>query len=722
MGQIKKLKDKISYKKISIYLAIAALIFSMATYFAVGNADFTKVHPYSIVFLSTIDFILLVTLVILTSRKVLSLWIKRREESQGGSRLRKRILVMFCLLSSVPAILIAVFSTVFFQFVIDSWFDKRVSMALDESVVVAESYLKEHVDAIKIRAKSMALEVDNNVVRYHLVDNPELFTKILSSLVDLNALSEAVVLQNHAPVVRSRFGASLSLEMFPAEYYQHASSGGVVVIKDAPNKIRAMTSLHSMPNSFIVVGKFIDDKVVDHVKKSQGAATQYNNLKSTILKTQIQFTFLFFMVAMLLLLAAIYVGISFAGNIVNPIAKLVNATRKVQQGDFGAQVQEGPEDDEIGNLSRAFNVMTKHISEQQEKLLSAYNEINNKRKFSEAVLSGVSTGIVVLDSNFKISLVNSAAAKVLQITKKDAKNKLLDVILPESYEFIQQLFKGSNKSISTEINVRKGYKVLTLLMKIVKEKSKGNTTGYIITLDDMTELAHAQRYAAWSDVARRIAHEVKNPLTPIHLGAERLNRKYKDQVSDPETFSKYTSTIIKHVADIGRIIDEFSKFARMPKAQLEQHDISKLIAEIIFSRKCASNNIEFKTSLSKSVTVYCDQTQINQLLTNVLKNSEESIEAKGRKSKKIGTISVDLNKEGENAIITIKDNGLGFDEDTLEKIAEPYFTTRDKGTGLGLAIVKKIVDDHNGKLIMKNGQGGQAIVTISFPLAKDLEG
>jgi two-component system, NtrC family, nitrogen regulation sensor histidine kinase NtrY len=717
MRREKEIKSKIAYKKFSIYLAIAALIFSIATYYAVGNADFIKEHPYSIVLLSTVDFILLVVLVILTSRKILSLWIQRREESKGGSRLRKRILVMFCLLSSIPAILIAVFSTIFFQFVIDSWFDKRVSMALDKSVVVAESYLKEHVDAIKIRAKAMALEVDNNVVRYHLVDNKELFTKVVSSLVDLNALSEAVVFQNNSPVVRSRFGASLSLEIFPSEYYHHASSGGVVVIKDTPNKIRAMASLHSIPNSFIVVGKFIDDKVVDHVKQSQGAATKYNNLKTTILETQIRFTFLFFMVAMLLLLASIYVGISFAGNIVNPIAKLVNATRKVQEGDFSAQVQEGPEDDEIGNLSRAFNVMTKRISEQQDKLLSAYNEINDKRKFSEAVLSGVSTGIVVLEPDLKISLVNSAAAKLLHVTKRDARKKLLSAILPESCEFIQQLSRGKSKSISTEISVRKGYKVLTLLMKVVKEKAKGGATGYIITLDDMTELAHAQRYAAWSDVARRIAHEVKNPLTPIHLGAERLNRKYKNEVSDPETFGKYTATIIKHVSDISRIIEEFSRFARMPKAELERHDISRLIAEIVFSRKCASNNIEFKTSIANSVRVYCDQTQVNQFLTNILKNAEESIEAKGRKSKKVGTISISLKKEKDSAVIVIKDNGMGFNEETIEKIAEPYFTTRDQGTGLGLAIVKKIVDDHNGKLIMKNGQDGQAVVTIYLPLA-----
>ena len=712
---VEKIRKHLSYKKVALSFAVLSLLFSIFTYVAVVHTDYIESNPSLIVLLSLIDFILLIILVILVSRKIFSLWIKRKKESQG-SRLQTRIMVMFSLLSGVPAVLIAVFSTMFFQVVIDSWFDKKVSTVLDESVVVAESYLKEHTEAIKIRAKAMALEVDNNIVRYNLVTNQKLFTDVVSSLTDLNALSEAVIFYNHKPIVRSKFGASLSLEVFPEEYYNKAISGGVFVIKSSDKKIRAIVSLHSLPYSFLVVGKYIDEKVVKHVKKSQGAAHKYNNLKTQILKTQIKFIFLFLMLSMLLLLAAMYVGIIFAGKIMDPIAKLVRATNKVQKGDFSTRVSEGPVNDEIANLSRAFNLMTHHIAEQNNKLVSAYNEINDKRKFSEAILAGVSTGIIAITSERKISLLNDAASKLLNIAPKMAKNKEIGSILPEILEYLEQVSAKSGKGVGTEMQVKIGNKILVLLTKIVKETHKGELTGYIITLDDTTELAHAQRYAAWSDVARRIAHEVKNPLTPIHLGAERIRKKYKNEVKDPEMLEKYINTIIKHVSDIGRIIEEFSRFARMPKAVMERSNFSKLVSEIVFSRKCVSSNIEYITKISPKIIVYCDYTQINQMLINILKNSEESIILRGRKSKSIGKISVDLHKEEKQAVLTIKDNGVGFDEDALSKITEPYFTTRDQGTGLGLAIVKKIVDDHSGKLIMRNESDRQAVITIIFPL------
>lgn len=713
-----KIKNYFSYKKVALFVAVLAFLFSLFTYIAVAHTNYIESNPTLIVILALIDFILLLTLVIVVSRKLFSLWIKRKKESQG-SRLQTRIMVVFSLLSGVPAVLIAIFSTMFFQVVIDSWFDKRVSTVLDESVVVAESYLKEHTDAIKIRAKAMALEIDNNIVRYNLVTNNKLFTDVVSSLADLNALSEAVIFLNHNPIVRSKFGASLSLEVFPEEYYNKAVSGEVVIIKNSDNKIRAMVSLHSIPYSFLVVGKYIDEKVVKHVKKSQGAAFKYNNLKTQILKTQIKFIFLFLMLSMLLLFAAMYVGMIFAGKMVNPIDQLLRATKKVQKGDFSTRVSEGPLNDEIANLSRAFNLMTHRISEQNNKLVSAYDEINDKRKFSEAILAGVSTGIIAITSARKVSLLNDAASKLLNIPPKSAKNKDINIILPEIVEYLDQVSEKLSKSVGTEIQVKIRDKILILLTKIVKEMHKNKVTGYIITLDDTTELAHAQRYAAWSDVARRIAHEVKNPLTPIQLGAERIRSKYKNEVKDPEMLEKYTGTILKHVADVGRIIEEFSRFARMPQAVMEKSNFSDLVSEIVFSRKCVSSNIEYITKISPRISIYCDYTQINQMLINILKNSEESIILKGRKSKKKGEISVKLSKEKKNAVLVIQDNGVGFDEDTLSKITEPYFTTRDQGTGLGLAIVKKIVDDHDGKLIMKNEIDKRATITIIFPLMGD---
>jgi two-component system, NtrC family, nitrogen regulation sensor histidine kinase NtrY len=706
-------RNCINNKQFPIYLFIATFLSFVFTYFSIiSNQDF---NSYFIVSLFLIDFILVVALVILVSGRLFSTWIKRKESS-SGSRLQTRILVMFSLLSSVPALLIAIFSTIFFQFVIDSWFDKKVSVVLDESVVVAESYLKEHVDSIKSRTKAMAFEVDNNVVRYNLETNPALFAEIVNSLAELNALSEAVIFFNHQPIIRSRFGASLSLEIFADSYYSKAVNGEVVIIDNLPNKIRAMVMLRSIPNSFLVVGKYVDDKVIDHIKKSQGAAHDYNNIKQRILQTQIRFTLLFLLISLLLLLIAIYIGVIFAGKIMSPITDLLYATKRAQKGDFTAKVIEGPVNDEIGNLSRAFNLMTSTISEQQEKLLMAYNEIDSKRKFSEAVLTGVSTGIVVISTEKKISLINKAGAELLGVVIAEKKHKFLKDLLPEVEKYLDELIAKRDHSINVEIQVRRSHKILTLFLKITKEIIAKKVVGYIITFDDMTELAHAQRYAAWSDVARRIAHEVKNPLTPIHLGAERLRAKYKNQVKDPEMFEKYISTITKHVSDIGKIIDEFSRFARMPKAVLEECDLSKIVAEIVFSRKCISNKIKYHTKIEPKIKAYCDQTQLNQLFTNILKNSEESIEAREVSGKIIGNIWVEVTKEEKYIAVTIKDNGLGFNEQFLSRLTEPYFTTRDAGTGLGLAIVKKIVDDHEGKLIMMNEADNKAVVRVLFPV------
>lgn len=700
-------------KQFPIYLFFVTFLSFVFTYFSIiSNENF---NSYLIVSLFLVDFILVVALVILISRRMFATWIKRKESS-SGSRLQTRILVMFSLLSSVPALLIAIFSTIFFQFVIDSWFDKKVSVVLDESVVVAESYLKEHVDSIKSRTKAMAFEVDNNVVRYNLENNPGLFAEIVNSLTELNALSEAAIFFNHQPIIRSRFGASLSLEIFPESYYNKALAGEVVVIDNLPNKIRAMVMLRSIPNSFLVVGKYVDDKVIDHIKKSQGAAHDYNNIKQRILQTQIRFILLFLLISLLLLLISIYIGIVFAGKIMSPIADLLYATKRAQMGDFTAKVIEGPLNDEIGNLSRAFNLMTSTISEQQDKLLAAYNEIDSKRKFSEAVLTGVSTGIVVISKDRKISLINKAGAELLGIATADKKHKFLKDLLPEIEKYLDELIAKKDSSINVDIQVRRSHKILTLFLKITKEIISKQVIGYIITFDDMTELAHAQRYAAWSDVARRIAHEVKNPLTPIHLGAERLRTKYINQVKDPEMFEKYIGTITKHVSDIGKIIDEFSRFARMPKAVLEECDLSKIVADIVFSRKCISNKIKYHTKIESKIKAYCDHTQLNQLFTNILKNSEESIEAKGRSGKIVGNIWVEVVKDEKYIEVTIKDDGLGFNEQFLSRLTEPYFTTRDAGTGLGLSIVKKIVDDHEGKLIMMNEADNRAVVKVLFPL------
>jgi two-component system, NtrC family, nitrogen regulation sensor histidine kinase NtrY len=709
---------KILSRKIIFFLIGASIVFAMLTYLALKQADSDLTqNSYVLILLFFIDSILFFSFVIFLSRKLFSIWIKRKQKSQG-SRLQSRILVMFGLLSIIPAILIAIFSTFFFRHVIDSWFDKKLNIVLDESIVVAGSYLKEHQEVIKIRAKAMAMEIDNNIIQYDLVSNERIFVDIVSSLTDLNALSEAVIFHNHTPIIRSRFGASLSFTNFSEEDYRKAASGEIVVIKDYPDKVRAMAALRSIPNSFLVVGKYIDSKVVNHIKKSQGAAEQYRNLKNKIVNTQLQFTVIFLLVSMLVLLTSMYIGISFAGTISNPIINLVNATKKVQAGNFSTKLEEGPENDELANLSRAFNLMTERIAAQQDKLIQANNEIDDKRKFNEAVLSGVSTGIIALSTDRKIELINESGAKLLNVGKKSIVGYTIDKVILECAELIDNIAENyqKHKKIHSEISIKTGRKFLTLFVQIVAEVRNKKIIGYIITFDDMTELVQAQRYAAWSDVARRIAHEVKNPLTPIRLGAERLDSKYAKEVKDSVTFQKYTKTIIRHVNDIGKIIEEFSRFARMPAPVMDEVDIAQVVNDLVFSRQCVVTRIKYLVNTEDNLKVLCDQTQINQMLINVLKNSEESIEATERFNNNEGKIEVSVSRNNKNANILIKDNGKGFKVASLDKITEPYFTTRASGTGLGLAIVKKIIDDHNGKLIIKNDKNNCAVINIMLPL------
>lgn len=703
--------------KSTIFLVGLAAISVIATYITLTGSDSPLgANSMTVTIFALVDFALFLALTTVIIRKLFSLRLKANAEH--GSRLQNRVLLMFSCVASIPTIIVAIFSTLFFHYGIESWFDKTVSTALDESVVVAESYLKEHREVLKIRSKAMAMEMDNNITHYNLPNNIPLFTEILSSLAELNSVSEAAIFQNQKPLVRTRFGLALSFEMFSPDVYAKVARGETVIVEGGPNKIRAITLLHSLPNSYLVIGKLIDSNVISHMHQSQGAAKQYKNLKNIISKSQIKFSIIFFVVSLLLLLVAIWLGITFAGYIVKPIKRLVHATERVKSGDFSVRVDEGPNDDEISILTKAFNLMTKQIDSQRNKLIDAYHEIDSKRQFSEAVLSGVSAGVIALAASKKITLINRSAIDLLNLTQPKIMGKNILSILPECETLLDEAATCADyKPASGQVLVKAYGKHLTLLIRITAEWNNSKITGFIITFDDMTELVKAQRNAAWSDVARRIAHEVKNPLTPIHLGAERLQKKYGSEVKDPTTFAKYTNTIIRHADDIRKIIEEFSNFARMPTPLPVELNICQLVRDIVFSRHYLSTQIkyEFKT-VADEIIIRCDQTQLHQVFTNLLKNAEESIEATPRIKEGSGVINIIITQDKENVLIEIVDNGKGFDKDNLDRVTEPYFTTRSKGTGLGLAIVKKIVDDHQGRLVLFNGDDNQAHVVVTLPL------
>lgn len=710
---------------IAITLLVASLFSGLSTYILLSRGNAPLYYSGYLISLLILDLILFLSLTIVVSRKLFLIWVAQKNKNYG-SRLQNKILIMFGAIASIPTIIVVISTMLFFNYIVDSWFDKRINTVLNESIEVSESYIIENQNTVKARAVAIASEVNTNVLKYNLLDNTSLFSEILSSLTDLNNLSEAVVLYNNAPIARSRLGISLSFETFPDSFFKESRNGPFILPKGHSNKIRAIIALSSIPNAYLVIGKHMDDKIIDHIAKAKRAALKYNNIRNNITTMEIKFAIIFLIVSMLILFAAIYAGIVFSSSFTKPITRLVQATESARQGIFSIKVQEGPDNDEIAVLSKAFNDMISKISKQQDKLLTAYKEIHEKSKFNETILSGISTGVIAISKDYKVQLINSAGAELLKIDPKkiinthikDSANKKTEFFLP----LIHKAFEAESQTADGEVNIKIGNKIFTLIVRVIADISKKHSHKYIIAFDDMTNALHAQKDKAWSDVARRIAHEIKNPLTPIYLGAERLKQKYSDQVKDKDNFSLYIDTIIRHVKDIGLIIQEFSYFAKMPSPVFTNINLSKVVREITLARREITPKIKYQVEIEKNIHAFCDSTQINQVLTNLLKNAEESIEESENGKNKNGKIYTALSRIPGKIKLTIADNGKGFKQKIINKLTEPYFTTRTKGTGLGLTIVKKIVDDHEGKLIIKSDKVYKTIVIIELPLNLDSRG
>ncbi|MDP7425078.1 MAG: ATP-binding protein, partial [Rhodospirillales bacterium] len=482
---------------------------------------------------------------------------------------------------------------------------------------------------------------------------------------------------------------------------------------------RAGVKLEAFVDTYLLIGRFIDAQVLEHVSQTTGAANQYALLEKSRDNLQIKFLFVFALVAFLLLLAAVWIGWSIASTISTPIGGLIDAADRVRKGDLLVRVNtENTKDrDEVGILSRSFNRMTEQLDSQQQGLIEANRQLDERRRFTEVVLSGVSAGVIGLDQAGRVLLSNRSAADLLSINLNEYIEEPLGKCLPEMAPLLEQVISNPNRNAQGEIKVAREGRQRILIVSVAAEKIAQEIIGYVVTFDDVSELLSAQRKAAWADVARRIAHEIKNPLTPIQLSAERLKRKYKDEIkSDPETFFMCTDTIVRQVEDIGRMVDEFSSFARMPQPELKEVNLSDLCNQSLFLERNRYPDIDYKIIMPiDPVMVSVDRQQINRTLTNVLKNAAESISVNlTNGSETSGQINLALDEEDEQIIIYITDNGKGFQEDLLDQITEPYVTTRDRGSGLGLAIATKIMEDHNGELLLHNLDTGGAQVSLIF--------
>jgi two-component system nitrogen regulation sensor histidine kinase NtrY len=420
-------------------------------------------------------------------------------------------------------------------------------------------------------------------------------------------------------------------------------------------------------------------------------------------------------VGLLLLTGAVWAGLSFATRLARPISSLIAAAERVRSGDLSARVPAGDGDEEFGSLSRAFNRMTHQLQSQQSEVIEANRQLDQRRRFTETVLAGVSAGVIGLDQQGHINLPNRSASLLVGTDLDQHIGKELGEVIPEMAGLLDDADRRPDRLVEAQVQLVRAGRARTLLVRIAAERLEGEAKGYVVTFDDITELQAAQRKAAWADVARRIAHEIKNPLTPIQLSAERLKRKYLGEIhNDPETFLACTDTIIRHVGSIGRMVDEFSSFARMPAPVLRDEDLGEVVRHVAFLQRAATPEIKVETELPRSpVRLSCDSRQVAQALVNLMKNAAESIQTRESDAPP-GLIAIRLVERDDSIVLSVDDNGRGLPEDGRERLTEPYVTTHAKGTGLGLAIVKKIMEDHHGELVLGDREGGGASVQLVF--------
>jgi two-component system, NtrC family, nitrogen regulation sensor histidine kinase NtrY len=704
-------------RKLASALAILALASGVATYLALTGAPPFGPHPNAVLSLLNLDLILLLALGAVIAKRLMEVWAGRRR-GLAGARLQIRLVTLFSLIAVMPTIIVAGFSYLFFSFGVESWFAERVRTAITESLAVAEAYLHEHQQAIRADVLAMANDLNRDSVKLAL--NPQHLEQVVSAQAALRGLTEAMVFDRSGHMLaRSSLSFTLGFEPVPDDAVRVADTGDVAIMtNDSDDRVRALVRLNQFGDVYLYVGRFIEPRVLNHMEETQRAAAQYEQMEGQRSGFQITFALIFVMVALLFLVAAVAIGIHFATQFAGPISRLIMAAEQVRGGDLAARVPEGEKDDELASLSRAFNRMTYQIESQQRELREANRQLDERRRFTETVLTGVSAGVIGLDSLGRVNLPNRSASALLGADLDQSIGQDLAEVAPEMAGLLAEAERRPARLAESQVQLVRGNSTRTLLVRIAAEHNGRTISGFVVTFDDITELLSAQRKAAWADIARRIAHEIKNPLTPIQLAAERLRRRYLKEIKqDVETFTVCTDTIIRHVGDIGRMIDEFSSLARMPTPVLKPENLIEIVHRAVFLQRTAHPEIVFEPVFpSAPVMVNCDSRLVGQAVINIVKNAIESIDARRAEDRAnpAGHVRVSVAEKNGRATVIVDDNGKGLPQHGREQLTEPYVTTRTKGTGLGLAIVKKIMEDHRGELVLEDGELEGARVSLHF--------
>ncbi|HET9247314.1 MAG TPA: PAS domain-containing sensor histidine kinase [Xanthobacteraceae bacterium] len=686
-------------------LAAVALALLSALLTFVVLAGLTPIAPTHevVVTLLLANAVTVFLLVLVIAREVWGV-VQARRRGRAAARLHVRIVALFSIVAAVPVIVVAVVASVTLHRGLDRLFSQQTQSLIENSLIVADAYVREHVQFV--RADSIAIAIELARAKPLFDQSREQFHQFLAVQASIRGLPAVMLLDKDVHVV-DQVDAQIN------EAFVKPSAEVLAAINDTEpqvamflddNYVAAIIKLRGYNDLYLYIARLLDPRVLAQLRATQASVAQYADLSARQIGIQIAFGLMYTVIALIVLLSAVWIGLNFANYLVAPIRRLIGAAQVVSTGNLYVQVPTRRSEGDLAQLGETFNKMTQELRTQRDDIVRARDLIDSRRRFTEAVLAGASAGVIGVDAESCISILNRSAERLIGRTEAEALGRPLTEIVPELADMFAAARSGLQRLVQGQVTINRNGQERNLSVRVTSEQSGAAEGGYVVTLDDITELVTAQRTSAWADVARRIAHEIKNPLTPIQLSAERLRRKYAGVIKeDGGIFQQCTDTIVRQVDDIKRMVDEFSRFARMPKPVMTAEDVADAVRQVVFLQRVGNADIGIDLDIAEDpMPARFDRRLISQALTNIIKNASEAIAAVPPQELGRGRIRVWAGREGNDIVIDVIDNGIGLPKENRSRLVEPYVTTRDKGTGLGLAIVGRILEEHGGRIELRD--------------------
>ena len=681
-------------------IAVAIALLSALVTFVV-LAGLTPIAPTHevVVTLLLVNAVTVFLLILFIAREVWGVWQARRR-GRAAARLHVRIVALFSIIAAVPAVLVAIVASVTLDRGLDRLFSRQTHSLIENSLMVADAYVREHVQFV--RADSIAIAIELARAKPLFEQSRDQFHQFVAVQASIRGLPAVLVLDKDLNVIDQADAAVNQTFVKPSPEVLvgvNDTEPQVAMFLEA-NYVAAIIKLRGYNDTYLYIARLLDPRVLAQLRATQAGVAQYADLEARRIGIQIAFGLMYTVIALIVLLSAVWIGLNFANYLVAPIRRLIGAAQIVATGNLYVQVPTHRSEGDLGQLGQTFNKMTQELRTQRDDIVRARDLIDSRRRFTEAVLAGASAGVIGVDADSCISILNRSAERLVGRSDAEALGKPLMEIVPELADLFSAARSGLQRLVQGQVTINRNGRERNLSVRVTSEQSGSAERGYVVTLDDITDLVTAQRTSAWADVARRIAHEIKNPLTPIQLSAERLKRIYASMIKDDGgIFQQCTDTIVRQVDDIKRMVDEFSRFARMPKPVMTQEDVADAVRQVVFLQRVGNPDIDIDVEIAEDpMPARFDRRLISQALTNIIKNATEAIGAVPSAELGRGHIRVWAGREGADVVIDVVDNGIGLPKENRRRLLEPYVTTREKGTGLGLAIVGRILEDHGGRI------------------------